>query len=53
MTCISATLGLTDEQKHIQKMATDFARNELFPNMAQWDIEVRYASAMQKVSSQK
>ena len=38
---ISASLGLTEEQKHIQKMATDFAKNELYPNMATWDQEVR------------
>lgn len=34
-----ACTGLTDEQKHIQKVATDFAKNELFPNMAKWDQE--------------
>ena len=37
-----ASTGLTDEQKHIQKVATDFAKNEMFPNMAKWDQEVWY-----------
>ena len=39
---VSASLGLNDEQKHIQTMATDFAKNELFPNMSKWDQEVSY-----------
>jgi alkylation response protein AidB-like acyl-CoA dehydrogenase len=37
---IIATLGLTDEQKEIQKTAKDFARNELYPTMAEWDAKV-------------
>lgn len=38
---LSAALGLTEEQKQIQKVATDYAKNELFPNMAKWDEEVK------------
>ncbi|KAK3583981.1 hypothetical protein CHS0354_033781 [Potamilus streckersoni] len=37
--CIDPTLGLSDEQKQIQKVAIDFARNEMYPNMAKWDQE--------------
>ncbi|XP_022293895.2 isobutyryl-CoA dehydrogenase, mitochondrial-like [Crassostrea virginica] len=37
--CINPTLGLSDDQKQIQKVATDYAKNELFPNMAKWDEE--------------
>lgn len=35
-----ASIGLTEEQKQIQQMATDFAKNELHPNMAEWDQKV-------------
>lgn len=41
---ISATLGLSDDQKQIQKVATDYAKNELFPNMAKWDEEVNISN---------
>ncbi|XP_074654145.1 isobutyryl-CoA dehydrogenase, mitochondrial-like isoform X1 [Tubulanus polymorphus] len=37
--CIDPSTGLTDEQKHIQKVADDFARNEMAPHMAKWDQE--------------
>ncbi|XP_025098642.1 isobutyryl-CoA dehydrogenase, mitochondrial-like isoform X1 [Pomacea canaliculata] len=37
--CIDPSLGLTDEQRQIQQLAADFARNEMFPNMATWDRE--------------
>lgn len=40
MPFIAASLGLTDEQRQIQQLAADFARNEMFPNMATWDREV-------------
>ncbi|PVD29032.1 hypothetical protein C0Q70_11629 [Pomacea canaliculata] len=39
MPFIAASLGLTDEQRQIQQLAADFARNEMFPNMATWDRE--------------
>ncbi|KAK7107371.1 hypothetical protein V1264_015310 [Littorina saxatilis] len=35
--CIDPALGLTDEQKQIQQLAADFACNEMFPHMAEWD----------------
>ena len=37
----SAASGLNEEQMLYQKMATDFARNEMLPNMEKWDREVR------------
>ncbi|KAK3098499.1 hypothetical protein FSP39_020088 [Pinctada imbricata] len=37
--CIDPSLGLKEDQKQIQAMATDFAKNEMFPNMAKWDEE--------------
>ncbi|KAJ8257023.1 hypothetical protein COCON_G00191750 [Conger conger] len=35
--CIDPSLGLSDEQKEFQKMAFDFAANEMAPHMAEWD----------------
>ncbi|KAI5620808.1 isobutyryl-CoA dehydrogenase, mitochondrial [Silurus asotus] len=35
--CIDPSLGLSDEQKEFQKVAFDFAANEMAPHMAQWD----------------
>lgn len=35
--CIDPSLGLNEEQKQIQQLATDFARNEMFPKMEKWD----------------
>ncbi|XP_062377963.1 isobutyryl-CoA dehydrogenase, mitochondrial isoform X1 [Sardina pilchardus] len=35
--CIDPSLGLSDEQKEFQKMAFDFAANEMAPNMMEWD----------------
>ncbi|XP_053396308.1 isobutyryl-CoA dehydrogenase, mitochondrial-like [Mercenaria mercenaria] len=37
--CIDPSIGLNEEQKQIQRVATDFARNELQPHMAKWDLE--------------
>ncbi|XP_074535783.1 isobutyryl-CoA dehydrogenase, mitochondrial [Halichoeres trimaculatus] len=35
--CIDPAHGLTDEQKEFQKVAFDFAANEMAPYMAEWD----------------
>lgn len=35
-----AAHGLTDEQKEFQKVAFDFAANEMAPRMAEWDQKV-------------
>uniref|UniRef100_A0A4W5QRQ5 Isobutyryl-CoA dehydrogenase, mitochondrial n=1 Tax=Hucho hucho TaxID=62062 RepID=A0A4W5QRQ5_9TELE len=35
--CIDPAHGLSDEQKEFQKMAFDFAANEMSPHMAEWD----------------
>ncbi|XP_030599972.1 isobutyryl-CoA dehydrogenase, mitochondrial isoform X1 [Archocentrus centrarchus] len=35
--CIDPSYGLTDEQKEFQKVAFDFAANEMAPHMAEWD----------------
>jgi len=37
VTSLDMSSGLTEEQKEIQSLATTFAMNELFPNMAAWD----------------
>ncbi|XP_052810737.1 isobutyryl-CoA dehydrogenase, mitochondrial-like [Mya arenaria] len=37
--CIDPALGLNDEQRYFQSLATDFAKNELHPNMKAWDQE--------------
>ena len=36
----SASMGLTDHQRDFQKVAADFAKNELAPEMMKWDQEV-------------
>ena len=36
----TASHGLTDEQKEFQKVAFDFAANEMAPHMAEWDQKV-------------
>lgn len=36
----AAAHGLTDEQKEFQKVAFDFAANEMSPHMAEWDQKV-------------
>ena len=38
---LSVSIGLSDEEKEIQELATNFAANELSPNMQKWDEEVR------------
>uniref|UniRef100_A0A8C6SRH0 Isobutyryl-CoA dehydrogenase, mitochondrial n=1 Tax=Neogobius melanostomus TaxID=47308 RepID=A0A8C6SRH0_9GOBI len=35
--CLRTSHGLTDEQKEFQKVAFDFAANEMAPHMAEWD----------------
>ncbi|CAL8353246.1 unnamed protein product [Lota lota] len=35
--CIDPSHGLTEEQKEFQKVAFDFAANEMAPHMAEWD----------------
>ncbi|KAJ8366904.1 hypothetical protein AAFF_G00336880 [Aldrovandia affinis] len=35
--CIDPSIGLSDEQKEFQKVAFDFAANEMAPHMADWD----------------
>ena len=32
--------GITEEQKEIQRVALDFAKNEMAPHMHTWDMEV-------------
>jgi hypothetical protein len=32
--------GLDEHEKQIYEMALDFAKNEMAPNMKQWDLEV-------------
>lgn len=46
--CLSAAAhGLTDEQKEFQKVAFDFAANEMAPHMAEWDQKVLWSNTMQ------
>ncbi|KAL7831702.1 hypothetical protein AOLI_G00292500 [Acnodon oligacanthus] len=35
--CVDPSIGLTDEQKEFQKVAFEFAANEMAPHMAEWD----------------
>lgn len=43
---LTASCGLTDEQKEFQKVAFDFAANEMSPHMAEWDQKVHHTKAM-------
>lgn len=36
-----ASMGLNEEQKAFQKVAFNFAAQEMAPNMAEWDQKVR------------
>lgn len=36
----SASLGLTDDQREFQRVALEFAKNKLAPEMQKWDQEV-------------
>jgi alkylation response protein AidB-like acyl-CoA dehydrogenase len=36
---IVVSVGLTEEQKHIQSLALEFAQSELKPNMQSWDAK--------------
>lgn len=42
---LAAAYGLTDEQKEFQKVAFDFAANEMAPFMAEWDQKVCWCKA--------
>jgi hypothetical protein len=42
---LAAAHGLSDEQKAFQKMAFNFAANEMSPHMADWDEKVLLYSA--------
>uniref|UniRef100_A0A914VR89 Isobutyryl-CoA dehydrogenase, mitochondrial n=1 Tax=Plectus sambesii TaxID=2011161 RepID=A0A914VR89_9BILA len=35
--CVDPSIGLSAEQKEIQNVARDFAKNEMYPHMAEWD----------------
>jgi len=37
---VSASIGLSDEEKEFQNLAFDFASKELEPNMQMWDEKV-------------
>ncbi|XP_078464376.1 isobutyryl-CoA dehydrogenase, mitochondrial isoform X1 [Lampetra fluviatilis] len=37
--CIDPGAGLTDEQREFQKVALEFAKNEMAPHMAEWDLK--------------
>lgn len=39
VSCIDPSIGLTDEQKQMQSVALDFAKQEMLPHMAKWDAE--------------
>ncbi|XP_043115902.1 isobutyryl-CoA dehydrogenase, mitochondrial [Puntigrus tetrazona] len=49
--CIDPSIGLTDEQKEFQKVAFDFAANEMAPHMAEWDQKEMFpVEAMRKAA---
>ncbi|KAK7171679.1 hypothetical protein R3I93_004090 [Phoxinus phoxinus] len=49
--CIDPSIGLSDEQKEFQKVAFDFAANEMAPHMAEWDQkEIFPVDAMKKAA---
>lgn len=47
----TAVVGLNEEQVQMQKIASDFARNEMAPYMAEWDEkEIFPVETMRKVA---
>uniref|UniRef100_A0A673KGE8 short-chain 2-methylacyl-CoA dehydrogenase n=1 Tax=Sinocyclocheilus rhinocerous TaxID=307959 RepID=A0A673KGE8_9TELE len=49
--CVDPSIGLTDEQKEFQKVAFDFAANEMAPHMAEWDQKEMFpVEAMRKAA---
>uniref|UniRef100_A0A2C9K112 Isobutyryl-CoA dehydrogenase, mitochondrial n=1 Tax=Biomphalaria glabrata TaxID=6526 RepID=A0A2C9K112_BIOGL len=50
--CIDISHGLDEEQLQIQKVALDFAKNELAPNMQKWDEEETFpVEALRKAAA--
>lgn len=43
---LTAAHGLSEEQKEFQKVAFDFAANEMAPFMAEWDQKVHWRNAL-------
>ena len=39
-------MGLNEEQRQIQEMAINFAKNEMAPHMAEWDQKVIFPIIM-------
>ncbi|XP_076002643.1 isobutyryl-CoA dehydrogenase, mitochondrial [Genypterus blacodes] len=50
--CIDPSHGLTDEQKEFQKVAFDFAANEMAPHMAEWDQKEMFPVDTMKKAAQ-
>ncbi|KAK6736908.1 hypothetical protein RB195_019541 [Necator americanus] len=40
--CVDPSMGLDADVVEVQKMANDFARKEMYPNMAKWDKEEHF-----------
>ena len=38
--CVLAGDGLSEEQRHFQKVAVEFAAKEMAPHMREWDEKV-------------
>ncbi|MEJ1283705.1 acyl-Coenzyme A dehydrogenase family member 8 [Cricetulus griseus] len=50
--CIDPSLGLNEEQKEFQKVAFDFAAQEMAPNMAEWDQKELFPVDMMRKAAQ-
>ncbi|RCN43547.1 hypothetical protein ANCCAN_10446 [Ancylostoma caninum] len=48
ITCVVASLGLDADVVEVQKVARDFARREMYPNMAKWDQEEYFPVEMMR-----
>ncbi|CAJ0605639.1 unnamed protein product [Cylicocyclus nassatus] len=48
MYCVDPSLGLDADVVEVQKVARDFARKEMYPNMAKWDKEEYFPVEMMR-----
>ncbi|XP_036077319.1 isobutyryl-CoA dehydrogenase, mitochondrial isoform X3 [Rousettus aegyptiacus] len=52
VSCIDPSMGLNEEQKEFQKVAFNFAAQEMAPNMAEWDQKELFPVEMMQKAAQ-
>ncbi|XP_004363481.1 acyl-CoA dehydrogenase [Capsaspora owczarzaki ATCC 30864] len=51
MQAVDASIGLTEEQLEIQRMALNFAKTEMAPNMLEWDAKEIYPAETMRAAA--